>query len=69
MPEATVILKVSLSGSAGTFPAGHALTTTEAEAARMVAADLAFYAEVTQVPIYETATSKPASNRQKRQKK
>lgn len=68
MSNATVILKVSLSGSAGTFPAGYALTTTEAEAARMVAADIAFYADVTQVPTYETATSKPAANRQKRKK-
>lgn len=69
MSEATVILKVSLSGSAGTFPAGYALTTTEAEAARLVANDIAFYASVSQVPMYETATSKPAANRQKRQKR
>lgn len=68
MQQATVILKVSLSGSAGTFPAGYALTTTEAEAARLVAANIAFYASVSQVPMYETAASKPAANRQKRKK-
>lgn len=69
MSKATIILKVSLAGSAGTFPAGSTLTTTQEEAARMVAADIAFYADVTQVPTYETATSKPAANRQKRKKR
>ena len=69
METAIIILKVSLAGSAGTFPAGSALTTTQEEAARLVAADIAYYASISQVPTYETTASKAAANRQKRSKK
>lgn len=70
MQNAIVILRVSLSGSAGTFPAGATLTTTEEEALRMVQAGIAYYA-TTPAPaqVYETTASKPASNRQKRKKR
>lgn len=65
-----IILKVSLSGPGGTYPAGSTLTTTEQEAMRLVAAGIGYYATIsTEVQQYENAASPHAAQREKRKKK